>query len=138
MCFSQSDACHLPYEDNFFDQVVISFATRNVGASKNGLIPYFKEFLRILKPGGTFINLETSQPKNLLIKKLFHFYAGTLLPVLGYLLSGEKSPYRFLSSTMISFLDSEQLKSKLLKAGFNQVEVKSLTCGICALHIAKK
>ncbi|MBF0252491.1 MAG: class I SAM-dependent methyltransferase, partial [Candidatus Omnitrophica bacterium] len=58
--------------------------------------------------------------------------------VLGYLLSGEKSPYRFLSSTMISFLDSEQLKGKLLKAGFNQVEVKSLTCGICALHIAKK
>ena len=66
------DARELTFDDNIFDLITISFATRNINLNRDTLIQSFSEFYRILKPGGYFINLETSQPSLLLIKKLFH------------------------------------------------------------------
>ncbi len=136
--FSLADSLSLPYEDNTFDQVVISFATRNLNASGNDITEYFSEFYRILKPGGHFVNLETSQPKYKFIRSLFHFYADKILPKLAYLLSGNKSPYLFLSSTMINFFPPEELKTKLLLSGFSSANYIPLTLGMCAIHIAEK
>ena len=57
---SLADSCKLPFLDNTFDLVVISFATRNITGNRERLMKFFKEFNRILRPGGRFINLETS------------------------------------------------------------------------------
>ena len=67
--FCVSDAGSLPFADNTFDVITIAFATRNLNNSgQDVLIKRFGEFRRVLKPGGRFINLETSQPKSVLLK----------------------------------------------------------------------
>ena len=67
-----AEAGILPFPDNSLDLVTISFATRNLNPRKEIMESYLKEFNRVLKPGGHFMNLETSQPTSAVIKKLFH------------------------------------------------------------------
>ena len=136
--FQFADALHLPFEDNTFDQVVISFATRNLDASGRDLIDYFSEFHRVLKPGGHFINLETSQPKNNLVSALFRFYIRVIIPPLAILFSGEKKPYKFLSETILRFYGAEKLREIILRSGFSEASFDLLTFGICAIHVSVK
>ena len=135
--FKLADARDLPFEDNSLDQIVISFATRNIGVRHEDLIDYFTEFRRVIRPGGHFINLETSQPRNFIIRSFFHFYAKFIIPALAKVFSGETTPYRFLSRTIVNFLDADELKAMLLRAGFSEVSYTSLTFGVCAIHVAK-
>jgi demethylmenaquinone methyltransferase/2-methoxy-6-polyprenyl-1,4-benzoquinol methylase len=80
--FTLTDAINLPFADNMFDIITITFATRNLAAAPGHLIKSFREFHRVLKPGGWFLNLETSQPPVKFIKKLFHLYVKlTVAPV---------------------------------------------------------
>ena len=70
-----SDVRYLSFSDNSFDLVTISFATRNINLNRRILCQTFKEFHRVLKPGGLFLNLETSQPQNGLMRLILHGYA---------------------------------------------------------------
>ena len=72
--FTLAEAIQLPFPDNTFDLVTISFATRNINVSRDILIQCFREFHRIVKPGGRFVNLETSQPPLRIIRWLIHTY----------------------------------------------------------------
>ena len=63
--FLLSDVENLPFSDNTFDLITISFATRNINRNQNILIRTFKEFHRILKINGHFVNLETSHYINM-------------------------------------------------------------------------
>ncbi len=74
IAFTLADAGNLPFSDETFDLVTISFATRNINVNRDALLQCFREFYRILKPGGRFVNLETSQPASALIRRLFHLY----------------------------------------------------------------
>ena len=61
---SLADSLQLPFPDNTFDLVAISFATRNITPNRERLKLFLREFRRVLKPGGRFTNLETSQPSS--------------------------------------------------------------------------
>ena len=76
--FATSDVRWLPFPNESFDLVTISFATRNINLSEDILVQSFAEFHRILKPGGRFVNLETSQPSLLPLKKCFHLSEASL------------------------------------------------------------
>ena len=103
--FCVSDAGSLPFADNTFDVITIAFATRNLNNSgQDVLIKRFGEFRRVLKPGGRFINLETSQPKSVLLKKLIHFYIWLMVKPIGYLISGSKTAYAYLARSIPRFL----------------------------------
>jgi len=133
-----ADAGTLPFKDRTFDLITISFATRNINSQKRRLIHYLEEFQRVLKPGGMFVNLETSQPSDRILRKLFHFYAKHVVKTVGKWISGSEKGYRYLSSTIPRFYFPDELSFILRKAGFSPVSFRSLLFGISAIHTAVK
>lgn len=136
--FVEADAKYLPFPDETFDLVTISFATRNINPRQEFLSSHLREFHRLLKPGGRFVNLETSQPHSRLLRKFFHFYIKLAIRPIGSFLSGSKAGYNYLSYTIPRFYPSEQFSSLLHQAGFKRVNCQKLLFGISAIHIAVK
>jgi len=136
--FTLADAGELPFPDNSFDLVIISFSTRNLNPNPQAMLSYLKEFLRILKPGGNFMNLETSQPPLGLIRKLYHFYIRWVVKPIGYKISGSRAGYNYLSHTMPRFYEAPEFSRLCLKAGFSTVQHRLLFLGVAALHTAQK
>ncbi len=89
--FTLADAGHLPFPDKSFDLIAISFATRNLNPNPETLLLYLKEFFRVLKPKGNFLNLETSQPPLGIIRRLYHLYIRLIVRPVGYIISGIKN-----------------------------------------------
>lgn len=136
--FSIAEIKNLPFPDATFDLVTISFATRNINTSFDHLLNSFREFHRILKPGGRFINLETSQPSNRIIRKLFHTYIKIFVKPIGWTISGSKVAYTYLSQTIPRFYTADELTAILKSAGFTNIVVKQLFLGSAAIHKALK
>lgn len=136
--FVNADSDNLPFPDNFFNCITASFAARNLNTSKNHLLDALRECYRVLKPGGRFINLETSQPASGLVKYLFHLYIRNFIKPFGQIISGSKSAYSYLSLSITRFYSTEELLSIMLEAGFEDAAAKRLLIGIAAIHIAVK
>ncbi|MBN2246403.1 MAG: ubiquinone/menaquinone biosynthesis methyltransferase [Candidatus Aminicenantes bacterium] len=136
--FSLADADRLPFTDDTFDLIIIGFAARNLNFNHNAFLAYLKEFRRILKPGGLFLNLETSQPRAAWIKKIFHLYVKSVVKPLGYMISGSKAGYAYLSHTIPRFYDAGKLSTLLSQAEFREIKYKRLLLGIAAIHTASK
>lgn len=132
------DAASLPFADNTFDLVTISFATRNINTNRSALLQYFQEFHRIIKPGGGFVNLETSQPVLRFLRRLFHLYVRLVVMPVGYLLSGSKAAYAYLSYTIPRFFTASELSDTIYQAGFSKVNFAYMSLGIVAIHTALK
>ncbi|MFQ6069973.1 MAG: ubiquinone/menaquinone biosynthesis methyltransferase [Candidatus Aminicenantales bacterium] len=133
-----AEANSLPFADDYFDGLTISFATRNITPRKGVLINHLKEFWRVLKPGGCFINLETSQPPSTYIRHIFHFYVRLAVRPVGFMLSGSKAGYGYLASTIPKFYPAEELASLLYQVGFRCVSYRRLFFGVSAIHKALK
>lgn len=133
-----SDVQTASFTDNTFDLITISFATRNINVNKQALLNCYREFYRILKPGGYFITVETSQPESTIIRNLFHLYVKLFVQPVGSLISGYKPGYAMLSKTIRAFYPAEGLADIMRTAGFDEVSYKKLLLGIAAIHKAYK
>ena len=136
--FTLADAGHLPFPDKNFDLIAISFATRNLNPNPETLLLYLKEFFRVLKPSGNFLNLETSQPPLAVLRRLYHLYIRLIVRPVGYIISGSNAGYKYLSYTMPRFYDAQGFSSLCFKAGFKKIRSRLLFMGVAAIHIAKK
>jgi demethylmenaquinone methyltransferase/2-methoxy-6-polyprenyl-1,4-benzoquinol methylase len=136
--FVEADVHALPFADNYFDLITISFATRNINTSSGHLIECLKEFHRVLKPGGRFVNLETSQPKSKIVRFFFHQYVKFFVNIIGATLSSSMAAYRYLSYTIPRFYSSEIFSTYIRRAGFSSVSVYQMCSGVVALHDAIK
>jgi demethylmenaquinone methyltransferase/2-methoxy-6-polyprenyl-1,4-benzoquinol methylase len=136
--FVLGDVKQLPLADASVDLITVSFATRNLNLSRDVLDATFREFRRALKPGGRFMNLETSQPRRGLIRALFHAYAAVIVKRVGYRLSGSRAGYAYLAASMRTFYGSDELASIIKEAGFSPVEAAPLLLGAAAIHFAAK
>ena len=135
---SLADSLQLPFPDDTFDMVVISFATRNITPTRDRLVSFLQEFHRILKPGGRFINLETSQPSLTPIRIAFRFYTKQVVKIVGRLISGSKTGYEYLAHTVARFFNADELSEILYDVGFSKVNYVSMTFGAVAVHRAVK
>lgn len=136
--FVLADVAHLPFPDATFDLVTISFSIRNLNLNREELQVHLREFHRILKPGGQFLNLETSQPKSKFLRKIFHFYVRKIVRHVGSLLSGSKAGYGYLAYTVPRFYPPEEFSSLLLGSGFSKANYRSLLLRFAAIHMATK
>ncbi len=136
--FVVSDVRALVFPDETLDLITISFATRNINLNKEILTQTFSEFHRVLKPGGRFVNLETSQPSSRLLRKLYHLYIKLVVKRVGGLISGSYSAYAYLAHTMPRFYPPEELSDIMCWAGFENVTYKRLWFGIAAIHQGTK
>lgn len=131
-------AAALPFPDDSLDLVAISFATRNVASSPEGLEATLREFHRVLRPGGRFVNLETSQPPSGLLRRVFHGYVGLVVPRVGGVLSGSRAGYAYLARSIMAFGDAATFSGLLRGAGFAEVGFRRLVSGAVAVHLARK
>ena len=136
--FGWADAAALPFENQSFDAVGIAFAFRNLTWRNPKTASYLSEIMRVLKPGGRLVVLETSQPENRVLKRSLHLYFRSFVAPVGGVLSGQPDAYRYLARSAADYYDSESLAGLLRRAGFGRVDVRLLFHGVAALHLAGK
>jgi demethylmenaquinone methyltransferase/2-methoxy-6-polyprenyl-1,4-benzoquinol methylase len=132
--FIKGDSEALPFKDNMFDAITVSFGIRNFENLEKGL----SEILRVLKPNGLFIILETSVPTKFPFKQGFQFHSKIILPLIGKLFSKDKFAYNYLSESASVFPYGEKLNNILQKIGFINVINKPQTFGVATIYTATK
>ncbi|HCC47913.1 MAG TPA: dimethylmenaquinone methyltransferase [Elusimicrobia bacterium] len=136
--FTAAAAGELPFPDGSFDLVTISFATRNLNIDREKLLAALREFRRVLKPGGVFLNLETTRPENRLVWFLMRVYVKSAIGLLNLLSPKSRAPYLFLLNTILGFYSAPEFSALLAEAGFEAVSAKPLFPGAVAAHSARR
>lgn len=128
------NAMQLSFLANQFDYVTIGFGLRNVADHQQVL----QELYRVVKPGGTVVCLETSQPEMMGWKQLFRFYFHYIMPFFGKIFAKSFQEYAWLQESARSFPAKEQLRADFEAAGFRDVRIKSYAGGVTAMHMGTK
>ncbi len=132
--FVAGDATALPFADETFDVVTISYGLRNV----QGTVQALREMYRVARPGGRIVIAEFSTPVSPLLRWLYSFYLGTALPVAGRLVSSNTQAYDYLGESILAWPDQRSLAALMQEAGWRAVGYKNLTGGIVAVHRGAK
>jgi len=128
------DSEYLPFEDNSFDAITVAFGVRNFETLEKGLA----EILRVLKPEGVFVILETSVPTKAPFQQGYKFYTKYILPTIGKVFSKDQSAYSYLCESASVFPFGEALNNILRKIGFINVEDLPQTFGVATIYKASK
>lgn len=128
------DSEKMPFDDNSFDAITVAFGIRNFENLEQGL----SEILRVLKPNGVFVILETSVPTKTPFKQGYKLYTKRILPLIGKLFSRDKVAYSYLSESASVFPFGEALNNILLKIGFINAEALPQTLGVATIYTASK
>ena len=124
------DALALPFESGVFDAVSIAFGLRNLPDFGGGIA----EMARVLEPGGRLLILEFFPPRGGLFLKAYRFYLGTVLPVVGRVVSGSSGAYRYLARSIEEFISHDQIRAHMDDAGLSDVTARKLSGGIAYLY----
>ncbi len=127
--FLDGDALNLPFEDAGFDASTIAFGLRNLADPVRGL----REMLRVVRAGGRAVVLEFVRPPNGPVGSAYRVYLRTLLPAIGGVLSGQPTAYRYLSDTVDSYRNADELRALAEVAGWKGVRYKSVAAGTVGL-----
>jgi demethylmenaquinone methyltransferase / 2-methoxy-6-polyprenyl-1,4-benzoquinol methylase len=128
------DATRLPFGDNAFDAVTISFGLRNVAERDTAL----REMARVTRPGGRLVVCEFSTPTNRLFATAYKEYLMQALPRVARAVSSNPDAYVYLAESIRAWPDQPALAHQISKAGWSAVRWRNLTGGIVALHAAYK
>ncbi len=128
------DSEKIPFDDNSFDAITVAFGIRNFENLELGL----SEILRVLKPNGLFVILETSVPDKFPYKQGYTFYTKNILPIIGKLFSKDKVAYQYLSDSASIFPYGEKLNNILQKIGFIDIKHLPQTFGVATIYSASK
>jgi demethylmenaquinone methyltransferase/2-methoxy-6-polyprenyl-1,4-benzoquinol methylase len=136
--FIRGDVAALPFPNGSLDGVGISFAFRNLTYRNPLTKQYLAEVLRVLRPGGRFIIVESSQPPNRVFRWLFQRYVRWFVRPAGIAVSGNPGAYRYLAESVARFYTADEVVSLLMNSGFNRAGYKRLFFGAAAVHTAVK
>jgi demethylmenaquinone methyltransferase/2-methoxy-6-polyprenyl-1,4-benzoquinol methylase len=128
------DATKLPFADESFDAVTISFGIRNVVDHVEGL----REMARVTRPGGRLVVCEFSTPTNPLFGTVYKEYLMRALPSVARAVSSNPDAYVYLAESIRSWPDQAEFSRRIGDAGWSAVRWRNLTGGIVALHAATK
>lgn len=128
--YIQANAEALPFPDDYFDCITISFGLRNVTDKDKALASMF----RVLKPGGRLLILEFSKPICAPLSKIYDAYSFHLLPKIGQLVAQDSESYRYLAESIRMHPDQNTLQQMMTEVGFENSHYYNLTGGIVALH----
>ena len=128
--FVAGDATNLPFADNSFDAVTISFGLRNVSDPKLAL----REMLRVTKPGGRMVIAEFSQPTFAPWRTVYTEYLMRALPAIASKISSNPDSYVYLAESIRAWPDQPALAARMQAAGWSDVAWRNPTGGIVALH----
>jgi demethylmenaquinone methyltransferase/2-methoxy-6-polyprenyl-1,4-benzoquinol methylase len=130
----KGDSEKLPFSDNSFDAVIVSFGVRNFENLQKGLTDMF----RVTKPGGYCLILEFSNPRKFPMKQLYTFYSKYCLPFLGKMISKDPSAYTYLPESVKAFPDGPEFIQIFKSVGYSETNWIPMTGGICSIYIGQK
>ena len=131
--FRREDCEALTFADASFDAVTVAFGIRNFEHLDRGL----REMCRVLRPGAHLVILELSTPDRFPMKQLYRIYS-RLIPLMGRLVSHDRSAYTYLPQSIRAFPQGEVMSESIRRAGFSDVRFRRLTFGVCTLYMATK
>jgi len=129
-----ADTLTLPFPDNTFDAVTSGFLMRNVIDVPGAL----REQLRVTRPGGRVVILESSPPKQNLLRPFINLHLTYVIPTLGRLITGDADAYRYLPSTTRRFQNPGALAVTMRDIGYVDVQYKLFMFGTIAIHTGRK
>ncbi len=129
--FQTADVMALPFEAGTFDGAIMGFSMRNVVDIPATL----HEARRVLKSGARFVNLDVSKAPNPLFKRIFDFYFYGIVPLVGGLVGGSKSAYRYLPNSLTNYPGAAELATRFTASGFTNVRYARLAGGAIAVHV---
>ena len=130
----QGDGMTLPLDDGSVDGLTISFGLRNLPDYDAAI----REFVRVVRPGGRIVVLEMSPLPPSRFASLFDWYFRRIVPIVGGVLTGDRSAYEYLPDSVAAFPDPDRLMRMMLNAGCSRVRIVSLGFGTVALHIGER
>ena len=134
MLWCAGDALYLPFKRASFDVVTSGYLIRNV----SNAVQAFSEQVRVVKPGGRVVCLDTSPPPDNFFRSAILFFLNTIIPFLGQLISGNKSAYTYLPESTKEFSTPEQLARMMRTAGLADIKYRKYMFGTIAVHVGSK
>ncbi len=132
--FVAGDGMALPFADDVFDAVTISFGLRNIHDTVQGL----RELQRVTRPGGRVVVCEFSTPTWPLFETVYSNYLMRALPTIARTISSNPESYVYLAESIRDWPDQKGLALRMVQAGWGRVEWHNLSAGIVALHHSVK
>ena len=130
MPFVAGDAMRLPFADDSFDAVTISFGLRNIHDPLQGL----REMRRVTRPGGRLVVCEFSTPVFPPFRTVYEEYLMKALPAIARRVSSNSSAYEYLAESIAAWPDQRGLAEVIMDAGWQDVAWRNVSGGIVALH----
>lgn len=134
MCWCAGDALSLPFKDGSFDVVTSGYLIRNTGNA----VRTFSEQVRVLKPGGRVVCLDTSPPPFTPLRPLILFFLNHVIPFLGEIVSRNRSAYTYLPESTKAFIAPDPLARMMRKAGLVNIMYRKYMLGTIAVHVGIK
>ena len=125
-----ADALRLPLADGAGAGALVAFGVRNFEDIDAGL----RELTRVLARGARMVILECSEPPNALVRAFYHLYFRRILPIVGRLVSGHRTAYRYLPASVANFPRADDLATRMRATGLVNVGYRHLALGTAALH----
>ena len=132
--FVEANGERLPFGDDEFDAVTISFGLRNIEHPKIALA----EMYRVLKPGGRLVVCEFSKPPRALFRTGYQAFTKIAMPIIAKLTSSNSEAYDYLAESIRNWPDQGTLSQWIRGVGFTRVAHRNLTVGVVALHRGHK
>ena len=130
----EGNALALPFVNDCFDRTVIGYGLRNVADLRQALA----ELFRVLKPEGKVVALELAKPQAPVFGRLHHMYTAFYLPLVGYLFTGDKKPYRYLHRSIQTYPTPGKVTQIFKEIGFTNICCTALSWGVVTVHTANK
>jgi demethylmenaquinone methyltransferase/2-methoxy-6-polyprenyl-1,4-benzoquinol methylase len=125
ICWCNADALHLPFPHAVFDSVASAYLIRNVTSAEQA----FKEQMRVTKPGGRVVCLDTSPPSPNITRPFVVFYLRFVIPLLGQLIASDRAAYEYLPSSTQAFMTPDELASTMRNAGLEDLQYERFMFG---------
>ena len=132
--FLQGDAQNVPFPDNSFDLVTISYGLRNLADLERGL----REMLRVTKPGGRVLVLDFGKPDNAAWRAMYFGYLRWLVPVFGKLLCGDAATHSYILESLKHYPGQRGVDARMLELGFANPRIVNLLGGIMSINVGEK
>ncbi len=132
--FRKENVLSLSFEDQTFDITSIAYGLRNLSDMEKGI----KEMARVTKSGGYLMILETGRPQNPILRPFVDFYCWFIMPILGWMITGNFQAYKYLNNSSAVFPSGEEMVQKLKSTGcFKSISFHSLIGGVSFIYKAQ-
>lgn len=129
-----ADILSLPFDDNSFDAITIAFGVRNLEHLDKG----YAEMARVLRPGGTLVVLELTEPRSPIVRPFYRFYTRCIIPAVGRLVSRDSRAYTYLPESISAVPARDDMTAIMTRAGLTDARWRSLTLGVATIYTATK